>query len=55
MDLASFARNAPVLTTAGLAWTFAFLRHPEIGVYLELFTYRHPKVNKPSTAGRPTI
>ena len=42
VDLASFARNAG-LDDGRISLDIRFLRHPEIGVYLELFTYRHPQ------------
>jgi catechol 2,3-dioxygenase-like lactoylglutathione lyase family enzyme len=41
VDLASFARNAGFLD-GRISLDIRFLRHPEIGVYLELFTYDHP-------------
>ena len=42
VDLASFARNAG-LDDGRISLDIRFLRHPEIGVYLELFTYRQPQ------------
>ena len=42
VDLVSFARNAG-LDDGRLSLDVRFLKHPEVGVYLELFTYRHPK------------
>lgn len=42
VDLASFARDAGF--SDGLVDVdIRFLRHPSIGLYLELFTYRHPQ------------
>ena len=42
VDLASFARNAG-FADGSVSLDVRFLRHPEVGVYLELFTYNHPK------------
>jgi catechol 2,3-dioxygenase-like lactoylglutathione lyase family enzyme len=42
VDLASFARNAG-LDDGRISLDIRFLRHPEIGLYLELFTYHHPR------------
>ncbi|HEY2199534.1 MAG TPA: VOC family protein [Mycobacterium sp.] len=42
VDLASFARNAG-LDDGRIRLDIRFLRHAEIGLYLELFTYHHPK------------
>ncbi len=42
MDLASFARDAG-FDDGKVDLDIRFLRHPEIGVYLELMTYRHPE------------
>ncbi len=41
VDLASFARNAG-LGDGVVSLDVRFLKHPEVGLYLELFTYRHP-------------
>jgi len=41
VDLASFARNAG-FNDDRISLDIRFLRHPEIGLYLELFTYHHP-------------
>lgn len=42
VDLASFARNAG-FDDGRVNVDVRFLRHAEVGVYLELFTYDHPK------------
>jgi hypothetical protein len=42
VDLASFARNAG-LGGGGLSLDVRFLKHPAMGLYLELFRYRRPK------------
>src|SRR4051794_559433 len=42
VDLASFARDAG-LGDEGLSLDVRFLKHPEVALYLELFTYNHPK------------
>jgi catechol 2,3-dioxygenase-like lactoylglutathione lyase family enzyme len=42
VDLASFARNAG-LGDAPIKLDVRFLKHPEMGLYLELFTYQQPK------------
>jgi catechol 2,3-dioxygenase-like lactoylglutathione lyase family enzyme len=42
VDLASFARNAG-FDDGQISLDIRFLRHPEVGVYLELFTYHHPR------------
>jgi catechol 2,3-dioxygenase-like lactoylglutathione lyase family enzyme len=42
VDLASFARNAGFADGRD-SLHVRFLKHPEVGVYLELFHYRHPK------------
>lgn len=42
VDLASFARDAGFAGDR-INLDIRFLRHPEIGVYMELFTYHHPK------------
>jgi hypothetical protein len=42
VDLASFAANAG-LGDGRISLNIRFLRHPEIGVYLELFTYHPPQ------------
>jgi len=42
VDLASFARNAGI-DDGRINLDIRFLRHPEIGVYLELFTYHQPQ------------
>jgi catechol 2,3-dioxygenase-like lactoylglutathione lyase family enzyme len=42
VDLASFARDAG-FADGRVDLDVRFLRHPRIGLYLELFTYRHPK------------
>ena len=42
VDLASFARDAG-FDDGQVAVHVRFLKHPEMGVYLELFTYHHPK------------
>jgi catechol 2,3-dioxygenase-like lactoylglutathione lyase family enzyme len=42
VDLASFARNAG-FGDSSVGLHVRFLKHPEAAVYLELFTYRHPK------------
>jgi catechol 2,3-dioxygenase-like lactoylglutathione lyase family enzyme len=42
VDLASFARDTG-FTEDRISLDIRFLRHPEIGLYLELFTYHHPK------------
>src|SRR5437763_442160 len=41
VDLASFARNAGI-DGGEVSLDIRFLKHPEMGVYLELFTYHHP-------------
>jgi catechol 2,3-dioxygenase-like lactoylglutathione lyase family enzyme len=41
VDLASFARNAG-LGGGGLSLDVRFLKHPAMGLYLELFRYRRP-------------
>jgi catechol 2,3-dioxygenase-like lactoylglutathione lyase family enzyme len=41
VDLASFARNVG-FDDGRISLDVRFLRHPEVGIYLELFTYRHP-------------
>jgi catechol 2,3-dioxygenase-like lactoylglutathione lyase family enzyme len=40
--LASFARNAG-FDNGQVSLSVRFLKHPEAGLYLELFTYQHPK------------
>jgi len=47
VDLASFARNAG-FADGRVDLDIGFLKHPTIGLYLELFVYRHPK-------GDPTV
>jgi catechol 2,3-dioxygenase-like lactoylglutathione lyase family enzyme len=47
VDLASFARNAG-FADGRVDLDIRFLKHPTIGLYLELFVYRHPK-------GDPTV
>ena len=42
LDLASFARDAG-FDDGRVRLDARFLKHPEVGVYLELFTYHHPK------------
>jgi catechol 2,3-dioxygenase-like lactoylglutathione lyase family enzyme len=42
VDLASFARDAG-FEDGRVSLDVRFLKHPEMGVYLELFTYQHPK------------
>jgi catechol 2,3-dioxygenase-like lactoylglutathione lyase family enzyme len=42
VNLASFARNAG-FDDGRVSLDVRFLKHPEVGVYLELFTYHHPK------------
>ena len=42
VDLASFARDAG-FDDGRVSLDVRFLKHPEVGVYLELFTYHHPK------------
>jgi len=42
LDLASFARDAG-FADGRVSLDVRFLRHPEMGVYLELFTYHHPE------------
>lgn len=42
LELASFARNAG-FHDGRVSLDVRFLKHPEVGVYLELFTYRHPR------------
>jgi catechol 2,3-dioxygenase-like lactoylglutathione lyase family enzyme len=42
LDLASFARDAG-FADGRVSLDVRFLKHPEMGVYLELFTYHHPK------------
>ena len=42
VDLASFARDAG-FADGRVNVDIRFLRHPEVRVYLELFTYHHPK------------
>jgi catechol 2,3-dioxygenase-like lactoylglutathione lyase family enzyme len=42
VDLASFARDAG-FDDGRVHLDVRFLKHPEVGVYLELFTYHHPK------------
>jgi catechol 2,3-dioxygenase-like lactoylglutathione lyase family enzyme len=54
VDLASFARDA-AFDDGRASLDVRFLKHPEVGVHLELFTYHHPKGDQPSTAGRRTI
>jgi catechol 2,3-dioxygenase-like lactoylglutathione lyase family enzyme len=41
VDLASFARNAG-FDDGRVSLDVRFLKHPEVGVYLELFVYHHP-------------
>lgn len=41
VDLASFARDAG-FDDGRVSLDIRFLRHPQIGLYLELFTYHHP-------------
>ncbi|MBV9197378.1 MAG: VOC family protein [Solirubrobacterales bacterium] len=41
VDLVSFARNAG-FDDGQVSLDVRFLKHPTIGVYLELFTYHHP-------------
>ncbi|HEY3727701.1 MAG TPA: VOC family protein [Solirubrobacteraceae bacterium] len=41
VDLASFARDAG-FDDGRVSLDVRFLKHPEVGVYMELFTYRHP-------------
>lgn len=41
VDLASFARNAG-FGDGRIRLDIRFLRHPEMGLYLELFTYHYP-------------
>src|SRR5690242_9150715 len=40
--LASFARNAG-FEDGRISMDLRFLKHPQVGLYLELFTYHHPK------------
>lgn len=47
VDLASFARDAG-FADGNVDVDIRFLKHPTLGLYLELFTYRHP-------AGDPTV
>jgi catechol 2,3-dioxygenase-like lactoylglutathione lyase family enzyme len=42
VDLASFARDAG-FDDGRVDLDIRFLKHPEVGLYLELFTYHHPK------------
>ena len=42
VDLASFARDAG-FADGKVDVDIRFLKHPTMGIYLELFTYRHPK------------
>lgn len=42
VDLASFARDAG-FADGQVSLDVRFLKHAEIGIYLELFTYHHPK------------
>ena len=42
VDLASFARNAG-FDDGAISLDIRFLKHPEVGLYLELFTYHYPK------------
>ena len=42
VELASFARDAG-FADGKVDLDIRFLKHPEIGVYLELMTYRHPR------------
>jgi len=42
VDLASFARNAG-FDDDRVSLDIRFLKHAEVGLYLELFNYRHPK------------
>jgi catechol 2,3-dioxygenase-like lactoylglutathione lyase family enzyme len=42
IDLASFARDAG-FDDGRVSLDIRFLKHAEVGVYLELFTYRHPR------------
>lgn len=42
VDLASFARNAG-FDDGRLSLDIRILKHPEMGLYLELFTYHHPQ------------
>jgi catechol 2,3-dioxygenase-like lactoylglutathione lyase family enzyme len=42
VDLASFGRNAG-FGDEPVSLDVRFLKHPEMALYLELFTYRHPK------------
>ena len=41
VDLASFARDAGWMD-GRVSLDIRFLKHPEMGLYLELFTYHHP-------------
>jgi catechol 2,3-dioxygenase-like lactoylglutathione lyase family enzyme len=41
-DLSSFARDAG-FADGRVSLDIRFLKHPEVGVYLELFTYHHPR------------
>ena len=56
VDLDSFARDAG-FGDQGVSVDVRFLKHPEVGIYLELFTYHHPKgdqtihVRKPNDLG----
>jgi catechol 2,3-dioxygenase-like lactoylglutathione lyase family enzyme len=45
VDLASFARNAG-FDDGQVKLDVRFLKHPEVGIYLELFTYHHPTGNQ---------
>lgn len=42
VNLASFARNVG-FEDGQVLLDVRFLKHPEVGLYLELFTYRHPE------------
>ena len=42
LDLATFARDAG-FEDGQVSVDIRFLKHPEIGLYLELFTYHHPR------------
>jgi catechol 2,3-dioxygenase-like lactoylglutathione lyase family enzyme len=52
VDLASFARNAG-FADGQINLDVRFLKHPEVGVYLELFTFHHPTGDQTIPCKRP--
>ena len=52
VDLASFARDAG-FKDGRVRVDIRFLKHAEVGVYLELFTYHHPKGDQTVHRRRP--